>query len=81
MPDSPPDGSDPTEPDISLHRAGLMPAEGGDGSDREFEAFQARADAVYLKYKLQAEQSKPAPAGADASAADGAGDRDDHDES
>ncbi len=57
MPDSAPDGSVPTDPDISLHRSGLMPAEGGDGGDREFREYRARADAVYLKYKLLDEQS------------------------
>ena len=57
VPDSAPEGSVPTDPDISLHRAGLMPAEDGDGSDREFREYRARADAVYLKYKLLDEQS------------------------
>ena len=57
VPDSAPDGSVPTDPDISLHRAGLVPAEDVDGSDREFREYRARADAVYLKYKLLDEQS------------------------
>ena len=57
VPDSAPEDTVPTDPDISLHRAGLMPAEGGDGSDREFREYRARADAVYLKYKLLDEQS------------------------
>ncbi len=55
VPDSAPDGSVPTDPDISLHRAGLMPAEDGDGIDREFEAFQARADEAYLRDRANSE--------------------------
>ena len=41
VPDSAPDGSVPTDPDISLHRAGLLPAEDGERAGEP--AFDARA--------------------------------------
>ena len=55
MPDSPPDGSVPTDPDISLHRAGLMPAADGDKIEREFAEYRARADAAYLRDRANSE--------------------------